>query len=129
MLPPLLSSRSDPIQIVLVLVVPALFGLAAGIMLGLSEPAYLALSLLGVLGGFGAGLEHLGAREGAIRGLAGGVLFGTFILAGHDLSGLAPKAHLPEPEAVLVVLTTLFGSGLGAAGGLVRVRRVRAAAA
>ncbi len=129
MLPPLLSSRSDPMQIVLAMVVPALFGLVAGVVLGLSEPAYLALSLLAALGGLGAGLEHLGAREGAIRGLAGGLLFGTFILAGHDLSALAPKAHLPEPEVVLVVLTTLFGSGFGAAGGLVRVRRVRAAAA
>jgi hypothetical protein len=63
-------------QIVLGVVVPAAVGLIAGIALGLSEPAYLMLSLLAAFGGFGAGLEHAGAREGALRGVAGGLLRG-----------------------------------------------------
>jgi hypothetical protein len=100
-----------------------LVGLVAGIALGLSEPAYLGLSLLAAVGGFGAGLEHIGAREGALRGVAGGLVFGAFILLAHEFGGMDPKAHLPEPEAMLVVLTALFGAGLGAAGGLLRGRR------
>ena len=41
------------------------------------RPAYLVLSLLGILGGLVAGLEHEGALEGFYRGLLGGLLFGT----------------------------------------------------
>jgi hypothetical protein len=33
------------------------------------------------------------------------------------VTGLDRKADLPEPEILLVVITTLFGIGLGALGG------------
>ena len=84
-------------------VVPAVFGLICGILLGISEPAYLVLSILAIAGGYFAGFEHRGAGEGALRGLNGGLLFGVFILFGHEFSGEEPKAHLPEPEILLVV--------------------------
>jgi hypothetical protein len=122
-MPPLLKSRSQETQLVLVIAVPAVYGIVTGILLGVSEPAYLVLSLLGIGGGFFAGLEHGSAAEGAIRGFAGGLLFGTFIIAAHTFSGMDPKAQLPEPEALLVVITTVFGIGLGAWGGRVRGRR------
>jgi hypothetical protein len=123
--PPLFVRRSQGGQIVLGIVVPAVFGLITGIMLGVSEPVYLVLSLLGVLGGIGAGYEHDGAGEGAGRGVAGGMLFGTFILFGHAVSGLEEKAHLPEPHILLPIITTILGVAFGAIGGWLRARRER----
>jgi hypothetical protein len=122
-LPPSFSSRSDTVQLALAIVVPAVFGLICGFLLGVSEVAYLVLSILAIAGGFGAGLEHDGGKEGALRGVAGGLLFGTFILVAKHASGADPKADLPHPEVVLVVITTVFGVGLGALGGRARLRR------
>jgi hypothetical protein len=115
--PDLLESHPPERQMILMLVVPAVFGIVTGIFLGVSEIGYLVLSILGIGGGYMAGKEHIGARDGAMRGFTGGILFGTFILAAHALTGLDRKAHLPEPEILLVVITTVFGIGLGALGG------------
>ena len=123
--PPLLSSRSPGMQLVLGDVVPCAYGALCGVVLGASKPLYLLLSLLAAVGGFLAGFEHRGAGEGVARGLVGGLLFGTFILLAHRITGAHPKASLPNPEIVLVVLTALFGAGLGAAGGALRARRSR----
>ena len=79
-------------------VVPAVFGLITGLMLGVSEPVYLVLNVLGIGGGYFAGLEHRTPGEGFLRGVNGGLLFGVFILFGHEFSGMEPKAHLPEPR-------------------------------
>ena len=114
-------------QIVVGNVVPALFGAVTGVMLGVWEPLYLVLSVLGILGGYAAGLEHRAATEGALRGVVGGLIFGAFILLGHRISGLDAKAHLPEPELLLVVITTLVGAALGALGGSARAKRMRRA--
>jgi hypothetical protein len=115
--PDLLETHSPETQLILTLVVPSVFGAIVGIFLGVSEAIYLVLSILGIAGGYLAGKEHIGAREGAIRGFTGGILFGTFILAAHAITGLERQAHLPEPEILLVVITTVFGIGLGALGG------------
>jgi hypothetical protein len=104
--------------------VPAVFGLVTGIVLGLSGAGYLVLSLLGIAGGFLAGLEHRDGEEGLVRGVTGGLLFGTFILFGHEFLGGEAKADLPEPEILLVVITTLAGGLLGALGGWRRSRRL-----
>ena len=119
---PLLEERSPRARVVLVLIVPAAFGALTGYLLGVSEGAYLALSLLAVLGGIAAGFEHLGARAGATRGLIGGVIFGAFVLIAHEIHGAAAEAHLPEPAIVLVVLTGVIGALLGALGGYLRAR-------
>ena len=118
--PDLLESHPPNVQLILALVVPAVFGLITGIVLGVSEIGYLILSLLGIAGGYLAGKEHTSAADGALRGFTGGILFGTFILAGHAVTGLDAKAHLPHPEILLVVITTAFGTGLGALGGRAR---------
>ena len=115
--PDLLDSHSPETQMIIAIVVPSVFGIVTGIFLGVSEIIYLLLSVLGIAGGYMAGKEHVGAREGALRGFTGGILFGTFILAAHAATGLERKANLPEPEILLVVITTLFGIGLGALGG------------
>jgi len=120
--PDLLESHSPETQLILTLVVPSVFGAITGIFLGVSEAIYLLLSILGIAGGYMAGKEHIGASEGATRGFTGGILFGTFTLAAHAVTGLERKAHLPEPEILLVVITTVFGIGLGALGGRARAK-------
>jgi len=114
-------------QVVVADVVPAVFGLITGIMAGVSEAVYLVLSLLGIGGGYLAGLEHRYVNEGAVRGAAGGLLFGSFILLGHALSGLDAKVHLP-PGIVLVAITTGAGALLGAFGARSRGKRTRTVA-
>jgi membrane-bound ClpP family serine protease len=123
--PELFSSKTPGLQVVTGVVVPAVFGLVTGLLLGVTGVGYLALSVLGIAGGYFAGLEHRTVEEGFLRGVTGGLLFGTFILVGHEISGVEPKADLPHPEILLVVLTTVFGSGLGALGARSRVRRRR----
>jgi hypothetical protein len=121
-LPPLLVEHPRPVQALLAVVVPAVFGAVTGIFLGISEPVYVVLALLGILGGVVAGFDHLGPAAGAQRGVVGGLLFGAFILIAHELSGEEAEAHLPEPAVVLVVVTTVLGVALGAVGGWLRGR-------
>ncbi len=112
-------------QVVTGVLVPAGFGLVAGVLLGVTEPGYLVVSVIALLGGYFAGLEHRTVEEGFLRGVNGGLLFGTFILVGHELSGVEPKADLPHPQILLVLITTVLGAGLGALGGRSRSRRRR----
>jgi hypothetical protein len=123
--PPLLASRPPGLQIVIAVVLPAAFGLVVGILLGISAGAYTVLSLVGILGGIGAGYDHADVLEGAGRGFAGGMLFGTFILLGHALEGSKAKTDIPSPHIVLPIATTIFGITLGAIGGALRARRDR----
>jgi hypothetical protein len=108
---------------VLALVVPAAFGALAGWLLGVNEIAYVVVSALAIGGGYFAGREHMGGREGAVRGVVGGALFGSFILLTHNAIGDEPKAHLPDPEIILVAFTTVFGVVLGAMGGAATKRK------
>ena len=127
--PPLLLHRPPSAQLILAVVVPAVYGLITGILLGYSEPAYLILSLLGILGGIAAGYDHDSAGEGAQRGIIGGSLFGIFILLGGALTGEEALAELPDPQGVLVVITTVLGIAFGAIGGKLRERAERRTAA
>jgi hypothetical protein len=113
------------VQILLAVVVPAVYGAVTGIFLGVSELIYLVLSIAGILGGVGAGLEHLGAAAGARRGVLAGSLFGGSILVAHELSGAEAEADLPEPAILLVAITTAFAIGLAALGGWLRQREAR----
>ena len=119
----LLRERGHGAEMALVVVVPTIYGAITGIVLGESEAAYTVLALLGILGGLVAGLEHEGALEGFYRGLLGGLLFGSSILIANGLMDEPPKAHLPDPEVLLIVITAGFGAALGALGGWIRVRR------
>jgi hypothetical protein len=128
-LPPLLNHHPIAIRVLLAAVVPALFGTFAGVMLGVSKPAYIVVALLGLGGAYLAGLEHDGARGGLLRGIVGGSLFGTWILLAHGaFFDAQPKAHIPEPEIIHVALTTAFGALLGTLGGRRRARHERKAA-
>jgi len=131
-LPPLLEDRSPNAEMAFLVGGPIVLGIIAGLLLGTSEVAYLVVSVVGIAGGFFAGLEHASWREGFYRGLIGGLLFGVTILTAHGLRHVKAKADLPDPSILLVVITTVFGVALGALGGRVRARserrRVRAAA-
>ncbi len=102
---------------------PAAFGALAGWLLGVNEVAYIVVSVLAIGGGYFAGREHMGAKEGALRGVVGGSLFGGFILITHELIGDEPKAHLPEPAIILVAFTTVAGVLLGSMGGSATERK------
>jgi hypothetical protein len=80
---------------------------------------------IAIVGGFLAGVEHRGADEGFVRGVIGGLIFGSFILIGHEIMNNEPKAHLPDPQSGLVFATTLFGGILGALGASWRKRQER----
>jgi hypothetical protein len=121
-LPPLLEEHPRWLQVLLVVVLPAVYGAVTGYLLGISEGAYLVLSILGVLGGIGAGFDHVGAAAGAKRGVIAGSVFGAAILIAHDIHGAEAKADLPDPAILLVVLTTVLAIGFAALGGWLRGR-------
>jgi hypothetical protein len=116
-----------PVQLLLVVFVPALFGAICGWLLGIDKTTYLVLSILAILGGYAAGAEHKGAGEGALRGLIGGALFGGFILLTNDALDKTPKADLPDPKIWLLAITIGAGVVLGAMGGRARAKHVEEA--
>lgn len=122
-MPVLLRSREIPLQVVLAVAVPALAGAVAGWLLGVNAIAYIVWSVLALLGGYFAGLEHHGAREGAIRGVLGGSLFGAVLLLVHELIGAEPTVELPHPAVLLVAITAPIGTVSGALGGARRGKR------
>ena len=124
---PLLEEHPRWLQALLAIVLPAVYGAITGYFLGVSEGTYLVLSILGVLGGIGAGYDHLGAAAGARRGLVAGSIFGGAILIAHEIHGAEAKADLPEPAILLVVVTAVLGVAFAALGGWLRERAVRTA--
>jgi hypothetical protein len=124
-LPPLLSAQPRSVQILLAVVIPALYGAVTGYFLGVSEPVYLVLGTLGVVGAVGAGFDHFGARAGAGRGVIAGSVFGASILIAHEIHGADAKAHIPEPPILLVVVTTVIAIAFATLGGWLRERMMR----
>lgn len=128
-LAPLLSEHPRSLQFLLAIVLPAAYGALTGYFLGVSEPVYLILSIVGIVGALGAGLDHVGARAGAARGAIAGSVFGAAILIAHEIDGSEAEAHLPEPAIVLVVITTVLAVAFAALGGWLRERAERTEAA
>jgi hypothetical protein len=124
-LTPLLSDHPRPVQILLAVVVPALYGALTGYFLGISEPLYLIFSIVGIVGAVGAGFDHLGARAGAARGVIAGSVFGAAILIAHEIDGSEAEAHLPEPAILLVAVTTVLAVAFAALGGRLRGRATK----
>ena len=120
-----MSDHPLGVQILLVAVVPAVYGAITGWFLGISEGVYVVLSLIGIVGGVGAGFDHLGAKAGARRGIAAGLIFGVFILIGHEIQGGDAKADLPHPGILLPLITTVLAVGFAALGGWARERAER----
>lgn len=108
--------RSRPVQILLAGVLPALIGALAGILLGVSSIAYLAVGSLAAVGSFLSGLEHEDAWSGADRGFVAGAVYGTSLLLVHALVGTHATVALGSFPPGLVVITALVGMFLAAAG-------------
>jgi hypothetical protein len=119
---PLFDERPRPVQIVTGLVVPFAFGAVAGIFLGISAGIYWVIQIVALIGGIGAGLEHRTPREGALRGVVGGTLYGAGLLIAHAVAGTDAEVKLPDPAVVLIVFTVIFGVLAGALGGWLRRR-------
>jgi hypothetical protein len=127
--PVLLSDRPDGQGLFVSMVVPILFGVVTGWALGVSEVGYLILSLLGIAGGYFAGLEHDYPIDGVYRGMLGGLLFGSTILITNGILDKEPEAHLPDPETLLIVITGGAGTILGWLGARSRAKHDSAAPA
>src|ERR671916_2035224 len=125
-LPHAFEDRSAVEQIVGAVVVTMVFGLVTGFALAWNEIVYYILvGPIALAGGFLGGMEHRGADEGFVRGAMGGLMYGSFILLGLEILNDEPEAHLGEPQAGLVFVTTIVGAILGALGGAYRLRRER----
>jgi hypothetical protein len=125
-LPPPFFERPFWLQVLGGIVVPLVYGMLTGFALGWNEILYYAMSApIAILGGFLAGVEHRGTDEGVVRGALGGLIFGSFILIGHEIANNEPKAHLPDPQSGLVFATTLGGAILGGLGARWRKRQER----
>jgi len=125
---PLLEDHPPAVRFLLAGAVPVLFGALTGYFLGVSEAAYLILSVLAIVGGVGAGFDHVGSAAGARRGVLGGTLFSSAILIAHEIHGASAKADLPEPAILIVPLFALLGACFGALGGWLRARAIDRAA-
>lgn len=123
MKPVLLSDRPDGQGLIASMVVPILFGVVTGWALGVSEIGYLVLSVLGIAGGYFAGLEHDYPIDGVYRGMLGGLLFGSSILITNGLIDKEPEAHLPHPETLLIAITGGLGCLLGWLGARKRAKK------
>lgn len=121
--PPLLREWPLPVRVFLTVILPASFGFLCGALLGSSGAVFLVLQVLGIAGGFTAGLEHDHWRGGVLRGICGGAIFGGFILIGHAVVGGSDHGLLPEVKAFQILITVLFGTLLGYLGARLRARR------
>jgi hypothetical protein len=125
--PTLFRDRPRPVQVVIGGVVPALIGVAAGVLLGVSSGGYWAIAALAAIGGVLAGFEHLNGWGGADRGFFGGAIYGASLLIAHAIAGTHAKVSLGSFPPFLVVITAIVGMLLGALGGrTARLRRERA---
>ena len=125
-LPPTFDERPFWLQVLGGIVVPVVFGLVSGFALGWSELLYYVLvGPIAIAGGFLGGAEHRSIEDAVLRGTIGGLVYGSFILIGHEIANNEPKAHLPDPQAGLAFVTTLGGAILGALGAYWRTRHER----
>ena len=93
----LFADRPRSLQIVAVIVIPAVYGAISGFVLGASATAYLILQAIALIGGILAGFEHVSPREGA-------------------------QFDIGDPKIALLAVTTLGGALICAGGAAVRRR-------
>jgi hypothetical protein len=82
-----------------------------------------------IIGGFLAGHEHESFGGAALRGLVAGLIYGAFVLVGHELTGGEKTDDLPDPEGVIVPVSGVFSAGLALLGAASRRRMVARATA
>jgi hypothetical protein len=125
LLPPF-EERSFPEQLIAAIAIPVVFGIITGLALGWNGIVYwILIGPIALIGGFLGGMDHRGADDGFVRGVIGGLVYGSFTLIGFEIANTDAKAYLGDPQAGLVFATTLIGAILGALGGWYRVRLER----
>ncbi len=128
--PVLLRDRPLHLQIILGGVIPALLGVVAGVLVGVSATAYWVLAGILVVGSVVAGFEHQDGWGGADRGLVAGAIYGTALLLTHAAVGTHAKVSLGSFPPFLAVVTAIIGMLLSALGGrIARAQRERVARA
>jgi hypothetical protein len=120
-----LSARSTPQRVVLVGVVPLVFGIVVGLAADASSVVYWLLNVLAILGAVVAGLEMESPKAGAVRGLIAGVIFGLGVLAGAAIGG-DTASGVPALNAGTPVVTGIASALLGALGAALRPSPARA---
>jgi hypothetical protein len=120
------SDLPRPVQVQIAGLGPLLFGAVCGFVLSESATGWWVLQAVAALGGLAGGVEHDGPRPGALRGLVAGALFGAGIVVAHAISAEQPLAEVPSPIGILVIVTAVLGTLLGAIGGLAGRRTRRA---
>ncbi len=102
LLPPF-EERSFPEQLIAAIVIPVVFGIITGLALGWNGVVYwILVGPIAVIGGFVGGMDHRGADDGFVRGVIGGLVYGSFVLIGFEIANTDPKAYLGEPHVGLV---------------------------
>jgi len=109
-------------QLVGAIVVPVVFGAICGAVLGAAQLGFNLLMLVAGIGGILGGFEHATARDGALRGLVGGVLFAGPLLLAFEARGVPALVPLPASLPVMAVIYAVSGMPLGALGGWLRAR-------
>jgi hypothetical protein len=115
--------RPLALRLLLVVVVPGVFGLICGYFLGHSKTVYLVLQVIAAIGGYVGGFEHRNGREAALRGFLGGAFFGGGILLMHQITGDHEAVKLPDPPIILLAFTAVIGAILAAFGAGARATR------
>jgi hypothetical protein len=121
--PVYLLDRPLALRLVIVVLVPTIFGLICGYFLGHSKTAYIVLQIVAAIGGYVGGFEHRSGREAAVRGFIGGAFFGVGILLMHQITGDPEKVKLPHPAIILLAFTAAIGAILAAFGAGARATR------
>ena len=125
-LPPLFEERPFWLQLVGAIVVPLVFGILTGLALGTQAVLFWIMAgPIAIIGGFLAGMEHPTADDGFVRGIIGGLVFGSFTLIGLEILNQEPETYLAEPQVGFVFATTILGALEGALGGHYRMRLER----
>jgi hypothetical protein len=124
MWPPLLfRERSFVMKAVLGGILPLLFGALCGFLMGTSNVWFTVVSTAGIVGGVSAGFEHVGWRDGFVRGITGGALFAIALVAVHVGRGVPLVAYLPASLGVSAVIYGAMGAPFGVLGGWLRAKR------
>jgi hypothetical protein len=95
-------------------------GAIAGVLLNATSAGYWIVTIIATLGGIAGGTEEAGPREGALRGLWCGALYGLAIVVLSTIVGGDREVKTTDPFVVLIVVTAVAGAILGAVGGLLR---------
>ena len=108
MMPPAWSEMSRARRTWETLGGPTAWGTVCGLLLAVSAPLYLAGTVVAILGGIGAGMQHSTLRGALVRAAVGGSLFGLAVLLGYMLSGgYGAEVDGPYPAIELVAFRLL----------------------